>query len=322
MAGLPDAIPDLVAALARVIDEEGRKDIARLLISSKVAIEQTSFDNWNGGTHGYTVQLGAPARSYAAVSDKVGALEEEMQSRLQSFTRLYPNENVDAVVIVPSLKEDGPQSASEVSTSFWREGYFRLFISHIAKYKKEASLLSADLSGHGIVGFVAHEDIEPTKEWEDEIRSALSSCDSLTCLLTEGFSESKWADQEVGFAIGRGILVIPVRLGMDPYGFISRFQGLAGRVDNTSRIASDLVAILAKHPATSERMAAALVTMFEKSGSYAEAKSNAKKLELITAWNGTLTARVKAALKANDQIANAFGVSARVKQILGQRSAR
>jgi hypothetical protein len=272
MAGLPDAIPDLIAALARVVDEEGRRDAARLLTSSRVEIEQTSFDNWNGGTYGYTVQLRVPPGAFAAVSAEVKSLETDLQSRLQSFTRLYPNENIDDVVIVPSLEDDASPLASEVATDLWPEGHLRLFISHIAKYKGKASLLSKNLLQYGVVGFVAHEDIEPTKEWEDEIRSALSSCDALTCLLTEGFNESKWTDQEVGFAIGRGLLVIPVRLGIDPYGFISRFQGMPGRSDGMLQIASDLASILAKHAFTKDRMAAALVTRFEESNSFREAK--------------------------------------------------
>lgn len=48
---------------------------------------------------------------------------------------------------------------------FWMPGYFRLFISHLSVDKKKASQLQQALKRFGISGFVAHEDIEPTKEW-------------------------------------------------------------------------------------------------------------------------------------------------------------
>ena len=54
------------------------------------------------------------------------------------------------------------------------------------------------------------------KEWETEIESALFSMDVLVALLTDGFHDSNWTDQEVGVAIGRKIPVVPVRLGKGP----------------------------------------------------------------------------------------------------------
>ncbi len=79
----------------------------------------------------------------------------------------------------------------------------------------------------GISAFVAHQDIQPTKAWQDEIENALTTMDAFVALLTEGFHESEWTDQEVGFALVRGIPVVSVRLGRDPYGFIGKFQALA-----------------------------------------------------------------------------------------------
>ena len=45
---------------------------------------------------------------------------------------------------------------------------------------------------------------------EDEIEAALFSMDALVAVVTPGFVESKWADQEIGVAIGGSLLVIPV----------------------------------------------------------------------------------------------------------------
>ena len=51
--------------------------------------------------------------------------------------------------------------------------------------------------------------------------------DAFVALLTEGFHDSLWTDQEVGFALSRGVPILAVRLGKDPYGFIGKFQALS-----------------------------------------------------------------------------------------------
>ena len=109
----------------------------------------------------------------------------------------------------------------------WGSGSPRVFISHISEYRELAHSLKSALNSYGIASFVAHDDIEPMKEWEDEIVRALRSMDMLVALLTKGFRTSKWTDQEVGAALGRQVRVIPVRMGTDPYGFIGRYQAIS-----------------------------------------------------------------------------------------------
>ena len=52
--------------------------------------------------------------------------------------------------------------------------------------------------------------------------------DALIAILTPGFNESKWTDQEIGVAIGRKVPIVPIRIGLDPYGFIGKYQALQG----------------------------------------------------------------------------------------------
>jgi len=42
--------------------------------------------------------------------------------------------------------------------------------------------------------------------------------DAFVALMTRSFHKSKWTDQEVGFAVCRGVPIIALRWGMDPYG--------------------------------------------------------------------------------------------------------
>ena len=67
---------------------------------------------------------------------------------------------------------------------------FRLFISHISKDKDKATRLRDCLALYHIAGFVAHQDIYPTAEWQIEIERALINMDAFLAIHTLGFSQS------------------------------------------------------------------------------------------------------------------------------------
>ena len=131
---------------------------------------------------------------------------------------------------------------------------FRLFISHIAKHKDRATRLKDCLVLYAISGFVAHEDIHPTFEWQREIERALYNMDAFLAIHTPGFKDSFWTQQEIGFAVGRGVKIISFKMGEDPTGFISKHQALARRNRTAEQIAQEVDAILASDQLTSAKL--------------------------------------------------------------------
>lgn len=87
----------------------------------------------------------------------------------------------------------------------WEENKLRFFISHRDAYKKKVSEFSEQLAPYGICGFVAHENIESNSKWKDEILKALQSMDACICFVTPDFHKSNWTNQEVGYAIAKGV---------------------------------------------------------------------------------------------------------------------
>ncbi len=100
----------------------------------------------------------------------------------------------------------------------WEPGTFRLFVSHTMAKADIAGEMRRVLASWRIDAFVAHDTIEPTREWMNVIEAALSSCDAMTALVTPDFVESKWCDQEVGYCVARNALIVPVKLPSDPHG--------------------------------------------------------------------------------------------------------
>jgi hypothetical protein len=108
-----------------------------------------------------------------------------------------------------------------------------LFVSHSHKDRGIASLIKSELNDYGVDVFVAHEDINPTEEWQKSILEKLEQCDALLVLLTDSFRNSLWTDQETGFAMALKKLVIPIKIDIEPYGFISKYQALPWGDDST-----------------------------------------------------------------------------------------
>lgn len=140
----------------------------------------------------------------------------------------------------------------------WEADHFRLFISHISASHELASQLAIWFHDrYGMHAFVAHAEIEPSADWQNEIEAALSSMDALLALLTPGFSDSLWCNQEVGWALGRDCLAVSVRLGEDPSGFVGRLQAIAGGDGNPFGISERVFIALASNQATAARVGVA-----------------------------------------------------------------
>jgi TIR domain len=212
--------------------------------------------------------------------------------------------------LFPGLDE-GPGS-DDGTGGPWEEGKFRLFISHTHTYKAFASGLRRALDERGISAFVAHDRIEPTKQWEGELEVALTSCDALVAVLTPDFIASKWCDQEVGYCMARGILIVPLGVGADPHGFIGKYQCMTAREDEDAyEIATRIFNLLIQHEKTAEEMvpvvARQIVKQYAESSSFDSAREHFEQLKAIPKeyWTPELAEIVERAPSENSQIAYA-----------------
>lgn len=164
---------------------------------------------------------------------------------------------------------------------FWKSGYIRMFVSHLSSNKIKMSQLKENLDGWGISAFVAHEDIEVSREWRDEIELGLSTMDILIAVVEDGFKESDWCYQEVGFALGRGIDVIPLRAGADPLGFISKYQGLQVKGKIPRVVAEELAYILLKKNTYRSKVLNALLISLPR----LDSETKLKRIEKLDEWN-------------------------------------
>jgi len=189
----------------------------------------------------------------------------------------------------------------------WGEGSIRVFISHVARYRTLATEIKEGLADFAVASFVAHEDIEPTAEWQSEIELALFSMDMLVALLTEGFSESKWTDQEVGIAIGRDVPIVSVSLGVDPYGFIGKYQAIRGTGKNREQVLDGILGILFKRDGLREKSVGAFIERVADAFDYPHANSLARYLPMIDQLSPDQEQALVEAYNTNSQVNEAYG---------------
>jgi hypothetical protein len=164
------------------------------------------------------------------------------------------------------------------------------------------------LARYGVAAFVAHDAIRATKQWEREIVRALRTCDALCAVLTADFSESLWCDQEVGFVLGRGQLVIPLRVDTNPYGFIGGVQGVPVRPRAlVLEVVDSLLDALLTSDLTSQSISPVIVRRYARSGDGDAARAGLAMIKRIRreAWTPEMVEEVARAATENIQIREA-----------------
>ena len=184
----------------------------------------------------------------------------------------------------------------------WEPEKIKLFISHKADYKKYVKYLSDVLSERNITCFVAHEDIEPTKEWQDEIEKALWTMDAFLAYLTDDFQGGNWTSQEIGFAVAREVPIIPLKLqNLDPYGFIGKIQAVP-RTDDVYALATKIADILVKKLENEGHIREIIINSFIKSYSYEVSTNNFEQLKAIDSFSNDELDEMAKAYNENNQL--------------------
>lgn len=225
-------------AASTLLDSPEDLIASKVLQESRFELEENVYhDNWDGGIDYHALKLYVSLALFKDVKDRLNEVEERICKTIQQLSRDLAHEDLSSVTILPEMPNIQKKSSinDQISNTAeanvptppnGNEEKIEVFISHLAKYKSEATALKQMLGCFGVSAFVAHEDITPTAEWQVEIEKALRECRCLVALLKDGFHESSWTDQEIGFAYARNIKIIPVIQGANPYGFIGKIQGL------------------------------------------------------------------------------------------------
>lgn len=101
-------------------------------------------------------------------------------------------------------------------------------MSYSHEDKALAGRVKQILEANGVSAFLAHEDLEVSEDWRAEILRHLDTCSALIAIVTEKFTGSVWANQEVGMGIAKSLPMIPLMFGGSAAlkGFLEMHQGI------------------------------------------------------------------------------------------------
>lgn len=92
-----------------------------------------------------------------------------------------------------------------------------IFFSHSSRDRAWCELLAAEAFKVGVKTYLAEHDPQPGTQLAEKVKRNISDCDAFVVLLTHNTANSAFVHQEVGCAIARKKLVIPlVQPGIGP----------------------------------------------------------------------------------------------------------
>lgn len=123
-----------------------------------------NHNNWNGGIDFYNIVFNIPIPLYETLKEdgKIAGIEKEIEGYYEDTMRGGDESiQITDVVLRPSAELSFVVN-EKINDTMWQPNKFRLFISHLSKYKQSAAYLKICLAKYGVDGFVAHEDIKPS----------------------------------------------------------------------------------------------------------------------------------------------------------------
>lgn len=210
---------------------------------------------------------------------------------------------IEMYSVVTGINQDEVHDAVESADSGnWKPGYVRLFISHSTMHRAFIGEVADELAVVGIHGFVAHDAMEYSKPWQAQIEQGLRSMQAFVAIVHPEFVDSKWCNQEVGWALGRRTPKFVIRMGVDPAGFIGHDQWPSGYNLSAKEVASLISKWASSIPELSETMTDGLFSALEDAGNYIDAGATARRIANLSSLTDLQWDRLDNIYLKNDQV--------------------
>lgn len=298
--------------LARYSSKAGLSFLKKIVENSQMELDlNIGLEHYDDKTL-HKLTLYVPFRIYLLIGTSSRKYEYAIQQDINEVGDI-PGEKIGSVsIFVKELPSFVDADTSEIDETMWESG-FRVFISHRVEDKEKATELKKQLAKYGITAFVAHEDIEPSKEWMTTIENALLTMDAFVALVTKGYNDKVWTQQEMGFAYcmnkTRGIPFISIRMNNDPKGFFGYVQAFSPQTNNYA-------GSLCEQWIDSPRMIDSLIIALKNSSSFSDSARYYELLKITTNITENQVRQLVAAFNENKSVNKCGKLNGRVGSIL------
>ena len=178
----------------------------------------------------------------------------------------------------------------------------RLFVSHLAAARGTFDQLKLEFGNLRVIFFLAHDDIHPGDEWRSALLRALKSMDALISIHSDGFAQSPWANQEVGFALARDVPIVAILNGEAPSGFLAQVQGFRWQVGQEAQLVQSILNRLNQWEDIQPKLGEGLANALKRSDSYQESDRIVAALSKCQRLSEQALRDIDLACSFNDQV--------------------
>lgn len=99
-----DDIRPIIYTVTEILKADKLDELSELLSNAAITIEQTGYDNWNGGIYFYTIYLTIDIETFVKIRDRVQSIETSLLEKFNIATRHIDNEEISSIMIVPKAQ--------------------------------------------------------------------------------------------------------------------------------------------------------------------------------------------------------------------------
>jgi TIR domain len=196
-----------------------------------------------------------------------------------------------------------------------------VFLSYSHKDRRVAGALKRGLEHFGLEAFLAHEDLAPSSNWLRTIRKNLRDCHVFMPLLTKAFKQSDWTDQETGFAVSLKKIVLPIKVDLLPYGFITEVHAQKMPTHINAGACWRIIKHLSKHETLKDGLVDDFIGICARSKSFVKAQSNFEYLVELAPFSSDQLGDIFEAAARNRQVYESFGARRVLERLMRDHAA-
>jgi hypothetical protein len=296
-----------IKTLIKILKHKNREDLARLLKGASGEInESTNYGHyWNSMLSTFVIT--APLELYYKLK---GIGKNDYKLLLDSLIEIYPPTDGEPEITSIDFRIETAESVDDdnpMGAEIYLGDTIRIFLSYSSIDKELAGRIKDELENYGLEVFLAHEDITPSKKWEEIILQKLDSTDIFIPIITQNFRNSLWTDQESGIAFAKNKFVVPISIeNNNPYGFLGRYQASKFKVEDIQSSCKVVIELIRKDSRYKKAFIDSFIKKFASSSSFDEAGKKAKFLLELDDFSEEQINSIAQASYENGQVYESF----------------
>jgi len=100
----PNEIRKIIYTVCELLKADQEDELFQILNSAETNIEETGYDNWNGGTNLYTIYLNIDVDTFVKIRDRIEKVETDLLAKFEIGTRHFENEVISNIRIIPKVQ--------------------------------------------------------------------------------------------------------------------------------------------------------------------------------------------------------------------------